>query len=249
MDLGKITQLAKDEFQAHAKCIYHQDLTGPVGQNHLKVDDIGAGDFIFVDSNISGSNPQHSYTPGGLLLSVDRPVPTGNMGSWGAANVQNIQLPAAFLLVAVFERPSRVPLNAQYVEGVYAPSLLMNTASALMGATSQFRPQGVRLNLPGTNLALNRPSIDPALQDEILDAQHPSDFALALKVDRSVTPVAGKAWLFVGNEEADSVAFNFTNLNASTQIFDLRAGIGTANGTNYRASVYVLRFQIWARTS
>jgi hypothetical protein len=248
MDIGKITQLAKGEFGAHARCVYHQDLTGPVSQNHLKADDIGAGDFIFVDSNINGSNPQHSQTPDGLLLSVDRPVPTGNMGSWGAANVENIQLPAAFLLVAVFERPSRVPLNAQYVEGVYAPSLLMNTTAAtgLMGATSQFRPQGVRLNLPGTMLNLNRPSIDPALQDKIVDPQHPSDFALALKVDRTAAPVAGKAWLFVGNDEADSVAFNFTNLDAATRIFDLRAGIGTASGINYRASVYVLRFQVWA---
>ncbi len=246
MDLGRITQLAKDDFDAHAKCVYHQDLTGPVNQNHLKIDDIGAGDLIFVNSNVNGSNPQHSYTKDGLLLSVDRPVPAGNMGSWGAANVQNVQLPAAFLLVAVFERPSRVPLNAQYVEGVYAPSLLMNTASALMGVTCQFRPQGLRLNLPGTNLNLNRPPIDPALEARIVEAQHPSDFCLALKLDRSVTPVGGKAWLFVGNTEADSVAFNFTNLQASTAISDLRAGIGTANGINYRASVSVLRFQVWA---
>jgi hypothetical protein len=248
MDIGKITQLAKDEFGPHTKCVYHQDLTGPGSQNHLKVDDLGAGDFIFVDSNINGSHPEHSYTPDGLLLSVERPVTSGNMGSWAAANVQTIQLPAAFLLVAVFDRPSRIPLNAQYVEGVYAPSLLMNTASALMGATSQFRPQGVRLNLPGTNLNLNRPSIDPELQDKILDLQHPSDFCLALKIDRTAAPVAGKAWLFVGNKEGDSVTFNFTNLDASTQIFDLRAGIGTANGIHYRASVYLLRFQIWAPT-
>ena len=117
------------------------------------------------------------------------------------------------------------------------------------GFLASFREQGVRLNLPGTGLAVNRPSIDPALQDKILDAQHPSDFALALKVDRTVAPVAGKAWLFVGNTEADSIAFNFTNLNASTQIFDIRAGMGTASGTNYRASVFVLRFQIWAPSS
>jgi hypothetical protein len=245
MDLGKLTQLAKDEFNAHVKLLYHQDLTGPVDQNHLKADDIGAGDFIFVDSGVNGSNPQHTQTKDGLVVSVDRPVPTGNMGSWGAANVQNIQLPAAFLLVAVFERPRRDPLSG-FVTGVYAPSLLMNTASALMGATGQFRPTGLRLNLPGTNLALNRPPIDPALEAKIVETQHPSDFSLALKVDRSVTPVAGKAWLFVGNTEADSVAFNFTNLQASTPISDLRAGIGTANGVNYRASVSVLRFQVWA---
>lgn len=246
MDIGKITQLAKGEFGPHARCVYHQDLTGPAQQNHLKADDIGAGDFIFVDSSIAGSNPQHSYTPDGLLVSVDRPVPTGNMGSWGAANVQTIQLPPAFLLVAVFEKPSRVPLNPQYVAGVYAPSVLMNIGTTLMGATSQFRPEGVRLNVPGTGLALNRPSIDPALQNKIVDPQHPSELALAFKVDRSAAPVAGKAWLFVGNEEADTVAFNFTNLEAATPILDLRAGIGTANGINYRASVFVLRFQVWS---
>jgi hypothetical protein len=125
----------------------------------------------------------------------------------------------------------------------------MNTATALMGATSQFRPVGVRLNLPGTNLNLNRPAIDSGLQAQIVDPQHPSDFCLALKIDRTAAPLAGKAWLFVGNTEGDGVAFNFTNLTASTQIVDLRAGIGTTNGIHYRASVYLLRFQIWVPVS
>lgn len=247
MDIGKITQLAKDEFGPQARAIYHQDLTGPVQQNHLKADVIGAGDLTFVDSNVPGSNPQHSQQPDGLVLSVDRPLPSGNMGSWGAANLENIQLPPGFLLVAVFERPARVPLNPQFVAGVYAPSLLMNTtAPQLMGVTSQFRPEGIRLNLPGTTLNLNRPPIDQKPQDRIVDPDHPSDFALALKVDRTVAPVAGKAWLFVGNDEEDSLAFTFPNLEASTPIFDVRAGMGTANGVHYRASVSLLRFQIWA---
>jgi hypothetical protein len=153
MDIGKITQLAKDEFGPQAKSIYHQNRTGPRG--HLKTDDIGAGDFIFVDSCIPGSNPQHAQTPDGLVTSVERAAPSGNTGSWGAANLQNIQLPGVFLLVAVMERPARVPLNAQFVAGVYAPSLLMNVGTTLMGVTSQFRPEGVRLNLPGTMLNLN----------------------------------------------------------------------------------------------
>jgi hypothetical protein len=246
MDIGKITQLAKDEFGPQAKSIYHQDRTGPPTQGHLKTDDIGAGDFIFVDSSVPGSNPQHSQTPDGLVLSVERAAVTGNTGSWGAPNLQNIQLPGAFLLVAVLERPARVPLNAQFVAGVYAPSLLMNVGTTLMGVTSQFRPEGVRLNLPGTMLSLNRPPIAQQLQDRIVDPQHPSAISLALKVDRSVAPVAGKAWLFVGNDEGDSVTFNFTNLVASTPILDVRAGIGTANGVHYRASVSLLRFQIWA---
>lgn len=245
MDVGKITQLAKDEFGASAKAIYHQDRTGPASQSHLKTDDIGAGDFIFVDSNVPGSNPQHSQQPDGLLLSVERPVASGNMGSWGAANLTNLQLPAGFLLVAVFQRASRVPLNSEFTAGVYAPSLLMNTGAQLPGVTSQFRPEGVRLNLPGTMLSLNRDPIAPELQQKIMDPQHPSALSLALKVDRTVTPVAGKAWLFVGNDQGDAVAFTFPNLVASTPILDIRAGIGTANGIHYRASVSLLRFQIW----
>ena len=247
MDIGKITQLAKTELGEHAKCVYHQDLTGPEGQNHLKVDDIGAGDVIFVDTNVNGSHPQHSFQRDGLLLSVERPVPTGNIGSWAAANVQNIQLSAPFLLVAVFERPTQTPLNPQHVVGTYAPSFLMNAGGTLTGPTSQIRTDSVRLNV--VPLGLNRPFIDAELRDKMVDTQHPSDFALALKVDRTAAPAAGRAWLFVGNTNADFVAFDFPALDTSTPITDLRAGIGTANGIHYRAAVSLLRFQIWTRVS
>jgi hypothetical protein len=42
MDLGHITQLAKDEL-GRSKVVYRQDLSRPPGQAHLKVDDLGAG--------------------------------------------------------------------------------------------------------------------------------------------------------------------------------------------------------------
>ena len=249
MDIGHITQLAKDELGNQAKCAYRQDLTGPSGQDHLKVDELGAGDFIFVDSGVAGSEPQHSDDPEGLLLSVRRPVgASGNMGSWAAANVQGVALADTLLLFAIFARPSQVPVSAQYVQGTYAPSLLMNISTTLMGATSQFRPEGVRLNLPGTGLGLNRPLIASELQAKLFDPQHPSVFCLVLRIDRAPTATAGKAWLFVGNDEADSVAFSLTNLTATTPILDLRAGIGTASGVEYRASVYLRDFQIWAPT-
>ena len=216
MDIGKITQLAKDEFGPHARCVYHQDRTGPQSQNHLKVDDIGAGDFVFVDSGVNGSNPQHAQNPDGLLLSVERPVgATGPMGR----GARRICRPPSSRPPFWWSRSSgdraRTPLNAQFVDGASAPSLLMNTdvvppPNNLVGATSQFRTTGgVRLNLPGTTLMVNRQDIDAALHAKIVDAQHPSDFCLALKVDRTVAPVAGKAWLFVGNEEGDSITFTF----------------------------------------
>ncbi|MBA2525136.1 MAG: hypothetical protein H0V18_05020 [Pyrinomonadaceae bacterium] len=53
--------------------------------------------------------------------------------------------------------------------------------------------------------------------------------------------------LFVGADAADSVHFAFGNGLTSATVFDnIRVGIGTANGTNYRASVYVTEFEIWA---
>ena len=248
MDIGHITQLAKDQLGDQARPAYHQDLTGPTSQNHLKVDKLGAGDLIFVDSGVAGSNPQHSYEKDGLLLSVDRPLgaPTVNMGSWGAARMQTAALPETFLLIAVLERPKQVSLGTAPPAGVYAPSLLINTGiSPFMGVTSQFRPEGVRLNLPGTGVMPIRPSIAQSLADKILDPQHPSTIGLALTVNRSTASGSGKGFLFVGNEEADSLAFNFANFTTATPIADIRAGIGTATGQEFRASVYLLAFQIW----
>ena len=247
MDIGHITQLAQDQLGNQARPAYHQDLTGPTSQNHLKVDELGAGDFIFVDSGVAGSNPQHSYETDGLLLSVDRPLEAAvNMGSWGAAGMQTVAVPATFMLFAVFERPSRVSLGTAPPAGVYAPSLLINRGTTtLMGVTSQFRPEGVRLNLPGTGVTPNRPPIPQSLVDKILDPEHPSSISLALTVSRTAASGSGKGFLFVGNEEADSFPFNFADFTMATPIVDIRAGIGTASGQEYRASVYLLTFQIW----
>jgi hypothetical protein len=247
MDVGHVTQLAKDQL-GRSKVVYRQDLTRPPGQAHLKVDDLGAGDIVFVDTGIANSNPAHNFTADGLLLSVDRPLGAAvNIGHWAAAEMQGVALPEAFLLVATFERPSQVGLGTAPAAGTYAPSLLINTGT-LMGATSQFRPEGVRLNLPGTGVMPNRPPISQSFVDRILDPQHPSPFTLALMVSRTAATGVGKAFLFVGNDEADSFAFNFANLSTATPIVDIRAGIGTASGSEYRVSVFLLDFQIWAPT-
>ena len=82
------------------------------------------------------------------------------------------------------------------------------------------------------------------MADRIVDAQNPSAFTLALTVKRSATTAVGKAFLFVGNDEADSIGFNF--VNPPTPVVDIRAGVGTANGVEYRASVFLLDLQIWA---
>ena len=156
MDIGHKTQLAKNQL-GQSKVAYHQDLTRPPGTAHLKVDDLGAGDIGFVDTGFPNSNPQHSFTADGLMLSIDRPIGAAvNIGAWAAAGVQSVTLPDNFLLIASFDRPSRVALGAGPSAGTYAPSLLMSS-TALMGVTCQFRPEGLRMNLPGTGVMPNRP--------------------------------------------------------------------------------------------
>jgi len=86
----------------------------------------------------------------------------------------------------------------------------------------------------------------PRVSSLSIDQQHPSPLSLALQVSRTASAGTGKAFLFVDNEEADSIAFNFSNFTTSIQIADIRAGIGTATGVEYRASVRLLDFQIWA---
>ena len=242
------TKIAHD-LLGPAQRVYFQDLTTHANQPHLKIDKLGAGDFIFVDS---GSNPAHSYEEKGLLTSVERPPnANGPMGLWAAVNGQNITIPQRFVLIGTFIEPKKVSLipNQPPPQGTYAPSLLLSFGNTLTGATSQFRVTGQRLNVPAIAVPVNRPDIAANLYNEVIDAQHPSPFTLVLHVERSASDSAGDAMLFVGDQLADPVHFNFGNgLTAATVLANIRVGIGTATGTNYRASVYVTEFEIWAPT-
>ena len=68
----------------------------------------------------------------------------------------------------------------------------------------------------------------------------------ALRVTRTAAGGTGKGFFHVGNHEADSLAFSFSNFPDTVPIMDIRAVVGTASGEGYRASVYLLDFQIWA---
>jgi hypothetical protein len=53
--------------------------------------------------------------------------------------------------------------------------------------------------------------------------------------------------LFVGDELGDAFEYSFGNgLTSSTTFNNIRVGVGTASGGNYRASVFVIEFEIWA---
>jgi len=98
----------------------------------------------------------------------------------------------------------------------------------------------------------NRPDIPANLSNKVLAAQNPSPFTLVLRVERGATSSAGHAMLFVDDVKADEFDFAFDfasggSLTTATVLEHIRVGIGTtANGINYRASVYVTEFEIWA---
>ena len=98
----------------------------------------------------------------------------------------------------------------------------------------------------------NRPDIPANLSNKVLTAQNPSPFTLVLRVERGATSSAGHAMLFVDDVKADEFDFAFDfasggSLTTATVLEHIRVGIGTtSNGINYRASVYVTEFEIWA---
>jgi len=244
------TQIAHD-FLGPCQRVYHQDLTTHGNQPHLKIDKLGAGDFIFVDTVPAGRNPRHSYEEKGLLVSVERPqsAPTGAaIGYHAAVNGENITIPEQFVLTGTFIEPKKVSLvpNQPPPAGTYAPSIILSFGTLFTGATSQFTPSGQRLNTPRIAIPVSRPDIASNLYNKVIDPQTPSPFTLILHVERGDTDSRGNAMLFVGAEKADSYPFTFGNGVTSATVFNnIRVGIGTGGGTNYRASVYVTEFEIW----
>jgi hypothetical protein len=244
-----------------AQRVYHQDLTTHANQPHLKIDKLGAGDFIFFDSGFPGSNPAHSFEEKGLLISIERPPnANGVISSSAAVNGQNITLPQRFVLTGTFIEPKKVSLipNQPPPLGIYAAALALSFGNTLSGVTSQFRDEnqsgpltpGQRLNVPFAVPPVFGNDIRANLYNEVIDAQHPSPFTLVMHVERSASDSVGYAMLFVGDQLADSHHFNFGNaLTAATVFNNIRIDIGTAKGfdlSGYRASVYVTEFEIWA---
>jgi len=85
-----------DEFLGPSQLVYHQVLTGDPAEPHLKVDKLGVGDFIHVDSAYPDSNPAYSYEQKGLLISVDRPANATNaktIAAWERSMSRTLKCP------------------------------------------------------------------------------------------------------------------------------------------------------------
>jgi hypothetical protein len=252
MDTAHVAQLLiNNQPVVDWRCVYSRNFR-PQHPALLDVDELGAGDVVFRSQPpiaFPNSNPHHSYTFNGLLLSIERPANAqGPLGEFAAAEMPHAVALDSFLLVATFNLPSQVPLvppnnpiEVSPVSGTYAPSILIKTEDGrLMGASCQFSAQGARLNLPHTGAAPNLPW-NPLLA-------YGSIYRLVLMVSRTAAAGVGWAGLFIDNHSnpAESRSFEFSPpLTTSTLINDMQAGIGTANGFEYRASVNLLDFQIW----
>lgn len=245
---GLNTRAISQDLLGPSQHVYHQEFTPQANQPRLKMDKLGAGDVTPQETNPGvSSNVVYQYASDGLQIQFDRPANTnGNIGVFAVVKLPGLSmpLPTRFMLTGSFQAPSQV-LNQGGVLGTYAPALLMNVSNTLMGVTSQFRTSGQRMNFPGT-IPANRPDIDPLLSAKVLDPNNPAIFTVVLLVNRSTSSTSFEGRLYVGNQEADRHAFVFNGLTSSTTIDDIRIGLGTAAGGNYRVSVRVLEIEIWA---
>jgi hypothetical protein len=250
-----IPALVAAELGASARCLFRADYVGFVGTPRIKADPERLGPVQFVDSGYPGSNPLHAYgrkglRDDGLRLSVSRPLgapATVAVGHWAAIDVGGIRnFPDNFMFAATFRAP-RQSHGDQFVAGNYAAGALIIAAGAPVGATCQFRTDGVRLNLAGMGAGGGLQLIDPVLASELFRKDDPKTIGVAVSVKLSTTRGANStAFLHIGKKLVDSARFTIQGLTASTRITDLRVGIGTVSGEDYRASLQVLGFQCWA---
>lgn len=267
------TRIANNLLGRLSQRIYHQDLMvleaeGP----RLKIDWLGAGDFVFLNSDPPGQNPTHEYTSKGLRITVERPADLNFidkiLGHQAAINTSNIALPKEFVLIATFVRPEKVSLidpNQPPAAGTYEAAILLDFDDQETGVTSRFRTDILGrpfqdLNAPGLGLHTPITPIPDSQYKEVIATTNPSVFTVLLHLQRASTTI-GYGRLLVGDELAPPAkTFDysgvFPTLRAGTFFNNIRVGITTSpagdnapSPTNFRASVYLTEFEIWAPIS
>ena len=268
------TKIAHDLLGGLSQRIYHQDLLILGADSpHLKIDWLGAGDFGFLDSDPAGQNPTHAYDSKGLLTTVERPADLNFidkiLGHQAAIDTSNIDLPKEFVLIATFVRPEKVSLidpNKPPAAGTYAAAILLDFDGKETGATSRFRTDTLGtpfqdLNAPGLGVGGGEPisPIPDSQYKQVIATTNPSVFTVVLHLQRDTTTIG--LMLFVGDELAPPAkTFDysgvFPNLTAATVFNNIRVGISTLpatsiapSPTNFRASVYLTEFEMWAPIS
>jgi hypothetical protein len=261
MDIAHAAKLVIDDQPVNWTCVYYRNLIKFRPRHSFDkqlLDELGAGDMvcIAVPPDSPDSNPHHSWDDNGLLLSIDRPAnlappvtPAGPLSEFGAVMTNGVCVPDSFVVVATFAHLRQVSLVSTFPpSGKYSPVVSMYSTDPNlnpMAVTCHFDPltPDVRLRALGTG---EGPKAGGPIAQNLVDKMRAgAPFRLMLAVHRTATVGMGSVSLFIDNEEADSFLFEFRNFTTSTAISSLVAGIGTANGFEYRASVNLLDFQIW----
>lgn len=222
-----------------------------INYTNLNVDHLGAGQLDLRHANVPGAIPTWEYSKEGLRLGIERPPSQVDESIGHFMIVDADFVIQRFLLLATFRRPLQEPGSdpANYTPGIFAAAILFTPwKGSEMGISCQVRPEGVRVNLPGTGLTPNRAPISSDLAAKILDPDDPSLYTLALRYDRGApTAAQATAALFVGDETiADTWDFALPSLDNVQYVTDVRAGIGTTGtGRGNKASVDLIDVQVW----
>lgn len=230
------------------RLVYHVNtpIHGPSDINRLKVDLLGTGQLLFLDMGVPGSDQSYTYRDDGLLLFVQRPQGAGGpVAQWAQAILPSaVETPPAFLLTFAFNRPKQTPI----VDGNWAATLFLGLGTGFLGATCQFRfQQGIRLNLVNVGFLPDHAKISDDLASRILDRENPATVTLALWFDPDRSPNA-KAFLYVDEDQADSIPFDLPPFGAHHPMTDIRSGIATVAGDAYTAGLFLLDFRIYLKT-
>ncbi len=249
-----------------------------------RIDTLGAGDFEIVGFHPPGSEPLPSFKKRGLFLRTRRPagLPAFNRNGEGITSTiagvrvhppstPGQRLPDEFVVTATFRAPKQGlftpsedhPIGADDHPGEWAPVIVAFTTDpelAFFAASAQFReatptrPEGMRLNAPGTGTPAGLANIDPAFFLAIMREPDPVTFTLVVHVDRSSDPSKFRANMFVEAQPAyplladPPVSIELDEVLEPGKIIEhIGAGIATGGGARFNVSVEIHEFEIWAK--
>lgn len=234
--------------------------------SHMGEGSTQAGDFEYIGTQQDGLHPEAVRNRNGLTLTFNRPanaVDPDHYSYFAGLDPSRVgMLPGHFALFATFRRPIQEPwkvgpaheINPLFRDGEWAAGLLVQVPGGRpqgMGVTCQFRPDGTRMNLPGTgvlNDTNRRPflaTFAPDAESSLLDPVNPSNFTLVLSYDRSSMTNTGFAALYIGADLIDSYSFNFDMMTNAGSITRALAGLGSISGAAYKAQIDLVDLQIW----
>lgn len=222
----------------------------PNGSLEPSVDKLGLGPMKIGHTDVSGIDPTATPQNGSFLLGVTNPsVSYPEIYSGLFVTPVEFGPGALFSARASFiapDGPFPAPGVVTWVVGltVRHGGAVANINEPRAGVTLQIREGGVRLNMPGSDPALNLPNMEQDRFDAIFDQQNPAPIMLELLVDR--TTGTGQGTIKIGDFPAVSKTATFRDFKANSGPTITAVGpvIVVAKPAGTRASVQVRDFRL-----